>query len=168
MTLIVGPKTSAIMQREIFSRNFHLHHTSSIVMLKSQTTTFNATTKMTSVPLSRIRPPPASLQLYVSRQLTRRHLHFSRALLKAKDRKDGPSDPNKPIVLEQPDKFRPPSHPARIRSRRPRMYYGKDLTEDDKHELESKNYPYMFPAKNTMMNKFLTSRYIHALIALVR
>lgn len=73
-----------------------------------------------------------------------------------------------PIILEQPDAFRPPSHPARIRPRKPRMTYGRDLTEADYEHMESKTYPYSMPGRNTVMYKFMHSRGLHAFISLVR
>jgi hypothetical protein len=76
------------------------------------------------------------------------------------------SDPNKPIILEQPDSFRPPSHPSRLRRRR-KGYYGRDLTEEDKQEMDSKQYPFMFPPEGTTMHWLLTTKWIHAALALV-
>lgn len=82
----------------------------------------------------------------------------------------------KPRVLAQPDKFRPPSHPARrvIPTRNgklvdaaPYNYPGPPLSEKEKEEMKKKRYPNMFPPEGTVMHKFLTSRWIHVWIAMV-
>lgn len=82
----------------------------------------------------------------------------------------------KPRVLPQPDKFRPPSHPARrvIQTRNgnkvvrePFNYPGRPLTAKEKEEQKTKRYPNMFPAEGTVLFKFLTSRWIHVWIAMV-
>lgn len=71
--------------------------------------------------------------------------------------------PPKPRVLEKPDKFRPPSHPSRIRSK-PRYNYGPDLTHEQK---TVRQYPHMMPPEGTFMHWFLTNRTIHLYISLV-
>jgi hypothetical protein len=122
---------------------------------------------MSTLPIARLRHCP--LQFYRSLQHsllsngTQTRLFQSSAIHLAKA-----ADPNKPIVLVQPDQFRPPSHPARLVRRRKRMYYGRDLTEEDKEELNSKQYPYAFPPKQSFMHWFLTNRGIHVWISLVR
>lgn len=82
----------------------------------------------------------------------------------------------KPRTLPQPDKFRPPSHPARrvIQTRNgnkvvrePFNYPGRPLTAKEKEEQKTKRYPNMFPAEGTVLFKFLTSRWIHVWIAMV-
>lgn len=85
------------------------------------------------------------------------------------------SDNSKPRVLEQPDKFRPPSHPARrvVQTRNGRVVgrepvnYGPKLTEKEREEQNRKQYPNMFPPEGTVMYKFLTNRWIHIWIAMV-
>lgn len=83
---------------------------------------------------------------------------------------------DKPRTLPQPDKFRPPSHPARrvIQTRNgnkvvrePFNYPGRPLTAKEKEEQKTKRYPNMFPAEGTVLFKFLTSRWIHVWIAMV-
>ncbi|KAE8363311.1 hypothetical protein BDV27DRAFT_130125 [Aspergillus caelatus] len=84
------------------------------------------------------------------------------------------SDNSKPRVLEQPDKFRPPSHPARrvVQTRNGRVIgrepinYGPKLTEKEREEQKRKQYPNMFPPEGTVMHKFLTNRWIHIWIAM--
>ncbi|OAP55917.1 hypothetical protein AYL99_10069 [Fonsecaea erecta] len=73
----------------------------------------------------------------------------------------------KPIVLEQPDKFRPPSHPARLgRPRRPPAAYNQGTTADEKERQKGRSYPHMFPNKGTFMHWFLTDRWIHLWITM--
>ena len=82
------------------------------------------------------------------------------------------SSSGKPIVLEQPDKFRPPSHPSTLTRRKKRNsslyhYYGRNLSKEEKQELDSKQYPYMFPPQGSFTHWFLTNRSIHLWIAFV-
>ena len=90
------------------------------------------------------------------------------------------SDPrgDNPRVLEKPDKFRPPSHPARrvVQTRNGRVmgagngpvnYPGPKLSEQEKEEKRTKQYPHMFPPEGTVMHRFLTSRWIHVWISMV-
>jgi hypothetical protein len=81
-------------------------------------------------------------------------------------------DPNKPIVLEQPDKFRPPSHAARLVKGRPRGStlggaYNQGSTTREREEQKTRSYPHMFPEKGTFMHAFLTTPVYHLLITLV-
>ncbi|KAH3028512.1 hypothetical protein KXW60_000117 [Aspergillus fumigatus] len=83
-------------------------------------------------------------------------------------------DGSKPRVLAKPDKFRPPSHPARrvVPTRNGRVvsgpinYPGPRLSEKEKEEQKTRKYPNMFPPEGTIMYKFLTSRWIHIWIAM--
>lgn len=72
----------------------------------------------------------------------------------------------KPIRLEKPAKFVPPSHGKRLKQQIPR-HYGPDLTHAQKTEQATKKYPHMMPAPGTFMFWFLTNRSIHAFITLV-
>ncbi|EXJ82615.1 hypothetical protein A1O3_06428 [Capronia epimyces CBS 606.96] len=71
----------------------------------------------------------------------------------------------KPIVLEQPDKFRPPSHPARL-NRRPPRAYNQGTTTEEKQQQKTRSYPHMFPDEGTFMHWFLTDRKIHIWITM--
>ncbi|GCB18816.1 hypothetical protein AAWM_01701 [Aspergillus awamori] len=84
-------------------------------------------------------------------------------------------DDSKPRVLSKPDKFRPPSHPARrvVQTRNgkvvnsgPINYPGPKLSEKEKEEQKHRQYPNMFPPEGTVMHKFLTNRWIHIWIAM--
>lgn len=79
-----------------------------------------------------------------------------------------PSDGGKPIVLEQPDKFRPPSHPQRLGRRRPQpAAYNQGATQSEKEQQKTRSYPHTFPNKGTFMHWFLTNRMIHLWITMV-
>lgn len=86
------------------------------------------------------------------------------------------SNNNNSRVLEKPDKFRPPSHAARrvVQTRNGRVvganpvnYSGPKLSEQEREEKRTKQYPNMFPPEGTVMFRFLTSRWIHVWIAMV-
>ncbi|KAL1989727.1 hypothetical protein VTN49DRAFT_6924 [Thermomyces lanuginosus] len=85
------------------------------------------------------------------------------------------SSEENPRLLEKPDKFRPPSHPSRrvvqLRNGKlvnpaPYNYPGPPLSAKEKEEQKTKRYPHMFPPEGTVMHKFLTTRWIHAWIAM--
>ncbi|KAL2872804.1 uncharacterized protein BJX67DRAFT_19009 [Aspergillus lucknowensis] len=77
---------------------------------------------------------------------------------------------SKQRTLAQPDKFRPPSHPARrvVQTRNGKVvnYPGPRLSEKEEAERATRRYPNMFPPEGTVMYKFLTSRWIHIWIAM--
>ena len=73
---------------------------------------------------------------------------------------------SKPLVLEKPAKFNPPSHGAHLPRKKPRNY-GPALTEQQKHEMKTKKYPSMMPPEGSFMHWFLTNRWLHTWISLV-
>lgn len=75
--------------------------------------------------------------------------------------------PSKTIVLEKPDKFRPPSHSQRLNRKPPRQYPGPPLSEPERQAQKTKRYPSMFPSEGTSLHWFLTNRWIHLYISLV-
>lgn len=78
--------------------------------------------------------------------------------------------PTKPRVLEKPDKFRPPSHPARRvvnLNKSPRNYPGPPPTAKEIEDRKTKRYPNMFPPEGTVLFKFLTNKGIHVWISMV-
>ena len=79
----------------------------------------------------------------------------------------GTADPTKPIVLEKPDKFRPPSHPQRINRRAPRNYPGPKLSEPELEAQKTRRYPHTFPNPGTKLHWFLTTWWIHLFITMV-
>ena len=76
--------------------------------------------------------------------------------------------PPKTIVLEKPDKFRPPSHPQRLNRKPPRQYPGPPLSESERQAQKTRRYPHMFPNEGTPLHWFLTNKWIHMWISLVR
>jgi len=70
------------------------------------------------------------------------------------------------MVLEKPDKFRPPSHPQRL-NRRPPRAYNQGLTPTEREVQKTKRYPHTFPNEGTVLYRFLTNRAIHLWITLV-
>lgn len=83
------------------------------------------------------------------------------------------TSPSKPIVLEKPDQFRPPSHASRLNARSTTSMYGggaaynQQRTDKERHEAGKKRYPNMFPEEGTRMHWFLTNRFVHVVISLV-
>lgn len=73
----------------------------------------------------------------------------------------------KPRVLEKPDKFRPPSHAARLPSsrKRPQYTYGPRLTPEELMAQNRKKYPNMMPPEGSFMHWFLTNRMLHVYIS---
>jgi hypothetical protein len=75
---------------------------------------------------------------------------------------------SKPIVLEQPDKFRPPSHPQRrVRGRIGQGAYNQTSTPGEREAQTTRKYPHTFPNEGTFLHWFLTNKAIHLWIALV-
>ena len=76
-------------------------------------------------------------------------------------------DPSKPIVLEKPERFNPPSHGARLPRSTPK-HYGGSLTHDEIQTQKTKDYPGLPPPPNTWSHWFINNRQIHMFITLVR
>ena len=103
--------------------------------------------------------PRASLHLHL-KQLQQR-------LLTPSLRSASTSPPPKPRVLEKPERFNPPSHPSRLRSRGPK-YYGPALSSHEREAQKTRRYPHMMPPEGTFMHWFLTDRRVHLYITMVR
>ncbi|WPG99200.1 Hypothetical protein R9X50_00201100 [Acrodontium crateriforme] len=73
--------------------------------------------------------------------------------------------PPKPRVLAKPERFNPPSHPARIRSK-PKYRFGGELSKDEKEAQKKRRYPNMMPEEGTFLYWFLTQRNLHLYISL--
>ncbi|KAG2413438.1 hypothetical protein HFD88_002627 [Aspergillus terreus] len=123
--------------------------------------------------LPRGAPSPRTLQALTRRTTPRTTLRRGTPASRCASSKAPSSE--KPRVLAQPDKFRPPSHPARrvvqtrngrVVSSNPVNYPGPRLSEKEKEEQKHRQYPNMFPPEGTVMYKFLTSRWIHIWIAM--
>jgi len=76
---------------------------------------------------------------------------------------------SKPLVLEKPAKFNPPSHGAKQAKGPPRyLYSGPQLTAEELAAQKTKKYPNLMPAEGTFMHWFLHHKGIHLWITLVR
>lgn len=75
----------------------------------------------------------------------------------------------KPIVLEKPEKFNPPSHGARLpRKNRPQQqHYGGALSGEDVAAQRKRDYPGLPPPPNTWEHWFWNSRVLHLGITMV-
>ncbi|KAH6645800.1 hypothetical protein BKA67DRAFT_86259 [Truncatella angustata] len=74
-------------------------------------------------------------------------------------------DPSKPIVLEKPERFNPPSHGARLPRGTPR-HYGGAPTFEEVQAQKTKEYPGLPPPPNTWSHWFINNRHIHMFITL--
>ena len=74
---------------------------------------------------------------------------------------------SKPIVLEKPERFNPPSHPQRLNKGPPRNYPGPPISESQRKVQKNKQYPNSFPPEGTWSHWFLTHISIHVFIVLV-
>lgn len=121
---------------------------------------FTATRNMSQTTIPRFLLPHGRQYLHRSStfQVLRLNSHASRRHASAS---------SKPRVLEKPSKFNPPSHPSRLRSK-PRVYPGPPLSEQQKQDQKTKQYPHMMPPEGTFMNWFLRERSIHVWISMVR
>lgn len=72
--------------------------------------------------------------------------------------------PPKPRLLAKPDRYNPPSHPARVQSK-PKNF-GAPLSEAEKAEQTKKQYPHMMPPEGTFMYFLLTNRSIHMYVTI--
>lgn len=75
-------------------------------------------------------------------------------------------DPSKPIVLEKPERFNPPSHGSRLPRSTPR-HYGGSMTAEEVKLQSQRTYPGLPPPPNTWSHWFINNRGIHMFITLV-
>ncbi|KAH9907986.1 hypothetical protein F4778DRAFT_456092 [Xylariomycetidae sp. FL2044] len=75
------------------------------------------------------------------------------------------TDPSKPIVLEKPERFNPPSHGSRLPRSIPK-HYGGGPTAEEVQAQSAKSYPGLPPPPNTWAHWFINSRGIHLFITL--
>ncbi|KAI1438632.1 hypothetical protein GGR50DRAFT_371626 [Xylaria sp. CBS 124048] len=74
-------------------------------------------------------------------------------------------DPSKPIVLEKPERFNPPSHGARLPRSRPK-HYGGPTTAAEYQAQSQRTYPGLPPPPNTFASWFINSRAVHMFITM--
>ncbi|KAI1366112.1 hypothetical protein F5Y08DRAFT_155922 [Xylaria arbuscula] len=75
------------------------------------------------------------------------------------------TDPSKPIVLEKPERFNPPSHGSRLPRSTPR-HYGGSMTAEEVKIQSQRTYPGLPPPPNTWSHWFINNRGIHMFITL--
>ena len=128
--------------------------------LRSSRRLLTALTRAETASLDPLRLHYQSAQsIRLRRTLPRRHASSS-------------APPSKPIVLEQPDKFRPPSHGQRLSRGRGRIglggAYNQASTPREQEAQKTRKYPHMFPNEGTFSHWFLTNRAIHLWITIVQ
>ena len=75
--------------------------------------------------------------------------------------------PDKPIVLEKPLKFNPPSHGSRLRKNILPKHYGPQMTPEELSAQNQKEYPGLMAPEGTWQHWFWHSRWLHVFISLV-
>lgn len=75
---------------------------------------------------------------------------------------------DKPIVLEKPARFNPPSHGSRLKRNALPKHYGPALTEDEVAAQSKRSYPGMMAPEGTWAHWFWHSRLLHTFITMVR
>ncbi|KAF5024037.1 hypothetical protein F66182_3884 [Fusarium sp. NRRL 66182] len=76
------------------------------------------------------------------------------------------SSKDKPIVLEKPARFNPPSHGSRLRKKQVPKHYGTELTASEIAAQSRKNYPGMMAPEGTWEHFFWHSRLLHTCITM--
>lgn len=74
---------------------------------------------------------------------------------------------DKPIVLEKPLKFNPPSHGSRLRNKTLPKHYGAVITPEELSAQKMKSYPGVMAPEGTWQHFFWHSRMLHTCITLV-
>jgi len=94
---------------------------------------------------------------------------FSSTRIALAKSKGAASAPEKPLILEKPEKFNPPSHGTRLpkRGAMPR-HYGGELPKAEIEIQKKKEYPTMMAPEGTWAHWFWTNPTIHSVIAFVR
>ncbi|KAK5019765.1 hypothetical protein BJ546DRAFT_928732 [Cryomyces antarcticus] len=115
---------------------------------------------MSPTPIPRFLLPRGSIYLRdaATRQAVAR-------FIAAPSRNASSAQPSKPLVLEKPARFNPPSHASRLRTK-PRAYPGPALSEEVRQEQKTKKYPNMMPPEGSFMHSFLTNKLLHTWITL--
>ncbi len=75
---------------------------------------------------------------------------------------------DKPIVLEKPERFNPPSHGSRLPKRTTPRHYGGDLNAAELNTQKTQEYPGLMSPKGTLTHWLWHSYWLHTAIAMVR
>lgn len=70
----------------------------------------------------------------------------------------------KKYTLEKPDKFRPPSHPARLKKPKRNEFLGSQPLSP---EQKTRSYPKMMPSQGTLKHRILNSVVFHVAVCFV-
>ncbi|KAF5646620.1 uncharacterized protein FTJAE_1910 [Fusarium tjaetaba] len=76
------------------------------------------------------------------------------------------SSKGKPIVLEKPARFNPPSHGSRLKKNHVPKHYGPELTASEVAAQNKKHYPGMMAPEGTWEHFFWHSRLLHTFITM--
>lgn len=77
------------------------------------------------------------------------------------------SGSGKPIVLEKPLKFNPPSHGSRLKRNVTPRHYGPQLTPEEVAAQNQRFYPGVMAPEGTWSHWFWNSRLLHVFITMV-
>jgi hypothetical protein len=93
-------------------------------------------------------------------------------VVRVQQREASSTNSSKHISLEQPDKFRPPSHASRLVKGRSRGStfngaYNQSSTDAERDAQRHRKYPHMFPDEGTLAYRVLTNRNGHVLLSIV-
>ncbi|KAF4428373.1 hypothetical protein F53441_14042 [Fusarium austroafricanum] len=77
------------------------------------------------------------------------------------------SSKSKPIVLEKPARFNPPSHGSRLKKNHVPKHYGPELTASEVAAQNKKHYPGMMAPEGTWEHFFWHSRLLHTVITMI-
>jgi hypothetical protein len=76
---------------------------------------------------------------------------------------------SKPLVLEKPARFNPPSHGARLpKNKATPKHYGGDLSFEEKQAQKVKDYPGLPAPEGTWAHWFWNSRAFHLFVTMVQ
>ncbi|KAH8899590.1 hypothetical protein GQ53DRAFT_317575 [Thozetella sp. PMI_491] len=75
-------------------------------------------------------------------------------------------DSSKPIVLEKPERFNPPSHGSRLPKRTTPRHYGGDLSATEAQAQRTKEYPGLMSPKGSWSHWVWHSYWLHSMIAM--
>ncbi|UNI19790.1 hypothetical protein JDV02_005944 [Purpureocillium takamizusanense] len=78
----------------------------------------------------------------------------------------GAGKPHKPIVLEKPAKFNPPSHGSRLKRNSMPRHYGPELTPDEISAQDKRDYPGLMAPQGSWAHWFWHSRILHTFITM--
>ncbi|KAL5615287.1 hypothetical protein BROUX41_005338 [Berkeleyomyces rouxiae] len=110
------------------------------------------------------RQSPYGAAVSVSGPGSAKHLRAFSSLVARLRASDPPS--SKPIVLEKPTRFVPPSHGSRLARKQVPKHYGPAFTPDEIKEQNNRDYPTMLPPEGTFAHWFWTSKAVHTWIAI--